>query len=91
MEETYVISFKKWAARCGEKSYIILFKSIDYIYIYNGLKRFLEGNLMADYKYSFRIKDRQTGKVTTVYVEAANAKEAKSKAIATYGVAYEVL
>jgi hypothetical protein len=46
---------------------------------------------MADYKYSFRIKDRQTGKVTTVYVEAANAKEAKSKAIATYGVAYEVL
>ena len=46
---------------------------------------------MADYKYSFRIKDRQTGKVTTVYVEAANAKEAKSKAIATYGVAYGVL
>ena len=91
MEETYVISFKKWAARCGEKSYIILLKSIDYIYIYNGLKRFLEGNLMANYKYSFRIKDRQTGKVTTVYVEAANSKEARSKAIATYGVAYEVL
>ena len=61
------------------------------IYIYNGLKRFLEGNLMANYKYSFRIKDRQTGKVTTVYVEAANSKEARSKAIATYGVAYEVL
>mgnify|MGYP001642746045 CR=1 FL=1 len=89
MEETYVISFKKWTASCGEKSYIILLKSIDYIY--NGLKKFLEGNLMANYKYSFRIKDRQTGKVTTVYVEAANAKEAKSKAIATYGVAYEVL
>ena len=46
---------------------------------------------MSDNKYIFRIKDRQTGKVTTVYVEAANAKEAKSKAIATYGVVYEVL
>lgn len=42
-------------------------------------------------KYPVRIKDRQTGKITTVYIEANNTNEAKAKVMATYGIAYEIL
>ena len=46
---------------------------------------------MANYKYSFRIKDRQTGKITTVKITAKNGNEAKAIAMREYGRAYEVI
>ena len=42
-------------------------------------------------KYTIRLKDRQTGKVQNVLIDAKNIQEAKAKAMATYGTAYEVL
>lgn len=42
-------------------------------------------------KYSIRVKDRQTGKITTIYIEANNSNEAKAIAMRDYGVAYEIL
>ena len=42
-------------------------------------------------RYSIRIKDRQRGKTTTVYIEANNSNEAKAIAMRDYGVAYEIL
>lgn len=42
-------------------------------------------------KCSVRIKDRQTGKITTVYIEANNSNEAKAIAMRDYGIAYEIL
>lgn len=41
-------------------------------------------------KYTFMLKDRQTGKTTSVKVESKTCDEAKAKALALYGVAYEV-
>ncbi len=41
-------------------------------------------------QYTFMLKDRQTGKTTSVKVEAKICDEAKAKALALYGVAYEV-
>lgn len=41
-------------------------------------------------KYTFMLKDRQTGKTTSMKVEAKTRDEAKAKALALYGVAYEV-
>ena len=42
-------------------------------------------------KFSIRIKDRQTGKITVVPVEAKNLQEARSIAIQRFGISHEVL
>lgn len=42
-------------------------------------------------KFSIRIKDRQTGKVTVVPVEAKNIQEARAIAIQRFVVSHEVL
>lgn len=42
-------------------------------------------------KFSIRIKDRQTGKITIVPVEAKNLQEARAIAIQRFGVSHEVL
>jgi hypothetical protein len=42
-------------------------------------------------KIAIRLKDRQTGKVTTVWIEAKSHNNTKAIAMQQYGVAYEVL
>lgn len=41
--------------------------------------------------FPFTLKDRQTGKITYMHVEGNSMKEAKAKAMAEYGIAYEIL
>lgn len=42
-------------------------------------------------KIAVRLKDRQTGKITTTLIEASNHREAKDIAREKYGMAYEIL
>lgn len=41
-------------------------------------------------KYAVILKDRQTKKQKTVWIEAKNMQEAKQIAMKDYGVAYEI-
>jgi len=47
------------------------------------------GELMS--RWAVTIKDRQTGKKTTVYIEARTPSEARAIAIERYGISHEVL
>ncbi|CAM3201570.1 hypothetical protein STFE110948_05870 [Streptobacillus felis] len=41
-------------------------------------------------KFSISLQDRQTGKITNVWIEAKNLSEAKAIAMRDYGIAYIV-
>ena len=41
--------------------------------------------------YQIKLKDRQTGKITTVKITVKNGNEAKAIAMREYGRAYEVI
>lgn len=42
-------------------------------------------------KWNIRVKDRQTGKITTVFIESKTVQEARQIAMRDYGHSYEVL
>lgn len=42
-------------------------------------------------RYYIRVKDRQTGKITTIPIEAKSGIEAKQIAMRDYGHSYEIL
>lgn len=42
-------------------------------------------------KFTFTLKDRQTGKKTIVHIEARTLSEARAIAIERYGISHEVL
>ena len=47
------------------------------------------GELMS--KWSIAIRDRQTGKTETVWIEAKTRSEARAIAIERFGISHEVL
>lgn len=42
-------------------------------------------------KWCIRLRDRQTGTTTSVWIEADGSNDAKAKAIEKYGISYEIL
>ena len=42
-------------------------------------------------KFTVRLKDRQTGKITHVSIDAKSSQEAKQIAMKEYGHSYEIL
>ncbi len=45
---------------------------------------------MSKTRYPIRLKDRETGKVIVVHIEAKSFTEAKQIAMRDYGLAYEI-